>query len=707
MDEAVLRIVLDESSTNNPSTAAANPAQTPPPANNPTAAPPPPPPPPTQSAPPAQHRPPPQQQQPQPPPKNPEWLESLIAPKRGATPLDDANPHVLVEGQSGSGKSMATRHIAMERMKRGEDVYVADQHTPQSWGGAKEVFQGQSAGSDAAKFMLDTLKERIKQQSEATLKGEKVDFKPITIVLSDFARLMRETPQMQDALKSLLTEGRKFRIGVLADTTALTGAASGIKGINDVRNNFGQRAQFYPPTPDDPTRQVRIGGTGGEKFDVPILPDYKEKYDPNLVKPATATDTNTPVGAAAAARRQLEKEKYDAEIAAEYAKLKPPEPEAPFDPVEIAKKRLEKEKERQAIETEYAKLKPPEEEPEPEPPKPFDPIESARQRREAEQRRAQVDAAYKDQYGDRGQDSVMDRVLDSVNQLRGTMGGLFGTMAGAALDVVQGFRENSKKQEKEAYDKQLIAEAERRDAPEAIPMGSAPVAKRVEDTPAIRTNTRQAAKLGPEGYVPPLPKGGGPPNDPPKPPPMAEAIPVAKNLDKMATSADAVGMSMATIVPAIAAATVAFGAITSALDTAVQRYGEYSPAIATAEANVEVAKIGNDLRRAEQYGPELARYVESQGRMQEKYEEAKMKFLMTVSPVIEGIFEVLGTVATLVGGIAEVVGAPFKLMQEIAGSLGQLVGFGRDKEMQDVADGVKDPTDHLFKGIPGAEIPEV
>lgn len=216
-----------------------------------------------------------------------DWMRTLISPTEGA------NPHVLLEGQSGSGKSLAAKHIAFERMKMGQEVNVVDVHTPEAWMGAANVFQGSKAGSEAAAFIKESLEARKTQKAEATARGEQPDFKPMTIVFSDFARLMKDTPRLGEEFRTLLTEARKFRISIVADTTALTGAATGIKGVQDVLNNFGQKVKFYAPTADVPRRAE----VAGKIYNTPNLPDYKERIDYSLVKPETKELAATAVSA--------------------------------------------------------------------------------------------------------------------------------------------------------------------------------------------------------------------------------------------------------------------------------------------------------------------------------------------------------------------------------------------------------------------------
>jgi hypothetical protein len=66
----------------------------------------------------------------------------------------------------------------------------------------------------------------------------------------------------------------------------------------------------------------------------------------------------------------------------------------------------------------------------------FDPQEEATKRYENEQRKAEVDAAYKEQYGKPEEPpSLLNSAVDVAKSLRGTIGGQFGTAAGAVLDV--------------------------------------------------------------------------------------------------------------------------------------------------------------------------------------------------------------------------------------------------------------------------------
>lgn len=348
------------------------------------------------------------------PPATIDFMKSLISPAQGA------NPHVLLEGQSGSGKSLAAKHIAFERMKQGQDVHVVDTHTPEAWGGAKQVFQGpnKQAGEEVAEFLRSTLESRKAESSAAKLRGEQPDFKPMTVVFSDFARLMKDVPQLGVEFATILTEARKFKISIVADTTSLTGASSGIKGIQDVLQNFGQKVKFYAPTAQGDPRRAEVEGAG--TYDTPQLPEYKERVDYSLVKPP---------------------------------KPPPPPPPPSFDPVALARKRIEREEQMAAVDAEYAKLKP------------------------------QVNKG------------AFDAVVEIAESLRGTIGGTFGRVVGAILDITARLRNVRAKaaQAKNQQDRAEAATATTADissqttaVPLAIPMPEAiPIAQQpVVTTPA-------------------------------------------------------------------------------------------------------------------------------------------------------------------------------------------------------------------------------
>lgn len=156
--------------------------------------------------------------------------------------------------------------------------------------------------------------------------------------------------------------------------------------------------------------------------------------------------------------------------------------------------------------------------------------------------------------------------------------------------------------------------------------------------------------------------------------------------------------------PAVLGATIGVGALVNAFDNAVRRYSEVSPEVAQAQAMVEVRQVMNDIRRGQEHGRDLARFVEAQGRMQEKFEEAKMKFITKITPIVEAIFELLGFVMDGIGAIPQIADQLASPLSSIAEHVGESVAMQRDSRYEKNVD---DPTTVLFKGgEEGIQVPE-
>lgn len=112
-----------------------------------------------------------------------------------------------------------------------------------------------------------------------------------------------------------------------------------------------------------------------------------------------------------------------------------------------------------------------------------DPYEQARRLRESQIQREQVKAAYDQMYGTAEKaNSIFDGVLDAAQKMRGTLGGVFGPLVGALLDIYSATRE-AKREDGNA----IRAEAERRNLlkPEMVFQRQADVAiqqKRQEES---------------------------------------------------------------------------------------------------------------------------------------------------------------------------------------------------------------------------------
>ena len=295
-------------------------------------------------------------------------------------------------------------------------------------------------------------------------------------------------------------------------------------------------------------------------------------------------------------------------------------------PIEVAKKRVETERKRRAVDEEYAKLKPPVALPvEP----PFDPVMLAKKRIKAEEQRRAIDA----EYAKLKPKSIIDTVLDAAESLRGTIGGVFGTLAGAALDVASNIRKASTK----AVSQPSIPKPE--GAVSSPPLAPAAVSTLPATTPSTATlvddrtyNAPQSSAVAAD-FEKPQKATPMSPTEAPKAEvsPSTGAVEAASGISKLGVAA-----------AVAAAAIVAFGAVVGEANKMVEKYGEYSPEIAQAQAMAEITEVMGNMRRAQESGKELANFVEAQTEAQQRWEDIKVSIMTKILPIITGILRVLG-----------------------------------------------------------------
>jgi len=96
----------------------------------------------------------------------------------------------------------------------------------------------------------------------------------------------------------------------------------------------------------------------------------------------------------------------------------------------------------------------------------------------------------------------------------------------------------------------------------------------------------------------------------------------------------------------------AFASVMTALDATADKYAEYNPQIAQAQAMVEIQQEMANFRRAQEVSAELTRYVQAQGQLQQNFEEIKIKLLTMLLPTVNMMMSTLNNVVTLLGGVA-------------------------------------------------------
>lgn len=172
------------------------------------------------------------------------------------------------------------------------------------------------------------------------------------------------------------------------------------------------------------------------------------------------------------------------------------------------------------------------------------------------------------------------------------------------------------------------------------------------------------------------------------------------------------GEKIAAISPVLGWMTVGIGETTKALgglmqelDKTATRYGDYSPEIAQQQGLAEVRFAMGELRRSQEVGPELARYVQTQSELTQKFEDIKVKLLTQILKVLNPILEILEATVPSGDSIDLIVGA-LNPLDTLARAAAQLVGIQMDDRLPDVVDPTSVLINNPFgQGVGAAPIP--
>jgi hypothetical protein len=356
----------------------------------------------------------------------------------------------------------------------------------------------------------------------------------------------------------------------------------------------GQPSQQAPPPPS-PQQQTQPPPGGGQPY-TPLMGRFSPRMNPANFDPVQQ------------AKDRRQREEMLQQIDEAYQQLYPT-PEEQFDPVVEAQRKLDTERRRAAVEAEYAKLNPPPPPPtahelalkrlqaekdrqeiEAEylklnpPPPPPTAKELALKRLEAEKKRQEVQAEY-DKLNPPTAKSGLDSILEVADVFRGTIGGL-SPVIGSLLDMTRALQKNA-------------------------------------------ANTAAVAKSAAAGGVADGVVGAG----------GAAAGGVADGVVGAGGAAAVAASAILPVAIVVAAAIIVVKQVMQSLDIAAERYGEYNPQIAQQQALGEVRQTLGDLRRSNEIGPELARYVKSQSELNQKVEDLKVIVLNDLLPYIIQITE--------------------------------------------------------------------
>lgn len=134
------------------------------------------------------------------------------------------------------------------------------------------------------------------------------------------------------------------------------------------------------------------------------------------------------------------------------------------------------------------------------------------------------------------------------------------------------------------------------------------------------------------------------------------------------------------------------GSLMNAINATAERYGEYSPQIASAQAIAEIQQTMGDMRRGQEAGPELARYIQMQSDLQQKFEDIKIKVLLKILPIVTAMGDLLEKIVPSAEDIEPALAAiavPLTMLVTVAN---QIAGTMEDTNRREV----QDPTDLII-----------
>jgi hypothetical protein len=136
---------------------------------------------------------------------------------------------------------------------------------------------------------------------------------------------------------------------------------------------------------------------------------------------------------------------------------------------------------------------------------------------------------------------------------------------------------------------------------------------------------------------------------------------------------------------ALAAINNQIASFVDAVHDTARRLSGFSPDLAVATAQADVAQILGDVRRAQQLGSGLTRFTEAESRLSQTAQDILASLLERLLPLATGILEVLANVLQSLPGLADglgqkinaaVAGATGRTVPEIAATAAAIAGLG-------------------------------
>lgn len=151
----------------------------------------------------------------------------------------DDNPHILIVGNSGSGKTVLAQLIAATRPGK---VVILDQKRPKGWEGPKwgglpyvgrDLDGGFSAMEDALAAVVEEMNERYQRQETAT-----EPFQQLTVILDEAKNTLEEMPGLADYYRKIVSIGREVGVRLILISTTDRARKLGFDGEADSLDSF-------------------------------------------------------------------------------------------------------------------------------------------------------------------------------------------------------------------------------------------------------------------------------------------------------------------------------------------------------------------------------------------------------------------------------------------------------------------------------------
>jgi energy-coupling factor transporter ATP-binding protein EcfA2 len=189
-------------------------------------------------------------------PVKPATTQNVAAVTAGVTLYDASKRlagknsiHLLLVGETGSGKSTAAKYLYSLRGNYGDKILIIDPHSePGDW---PQRAIGQGRDYQEIETTLQGLIQEMDARYQARGKG-KTDYPAVTIFIDEYPAIAKYCPSAKEFLTTFAMESRKVQMRLIILTQSQLVESLGLKGQGDIRENFsyivlGQKARAVMP----------------------------------------------------------------------------------------------------------------------------------------------------------------------------------------------------------------------------------------------------------------------------------------------------------------------------------------------------------------------------------------------------------------------------------------------------------------------------